>query len=195
MFHSIRFWREQNGELKVTTVKERQYPIYLPGLDLGLDPPGQYKIPQTGTYSPSLRTTYVKWHLTIPRIGTMVLTSLMPLITHGIKACYDRHTFSVQPECPAKLQSKHMTLCRAYNRDSSLCTTGHCFIASFFCETGVEDCSHWDDGILFLKCFGGHQFFCGATDTPFLHFWWHLPWVSKPGLDPLTFILHCLYAM
>ena len=22
--------------------------------------------------------------------------------------------------------------------------------------------------------------FCGATDTPVLDFWWHLPWVSKP---------------
>ena len=23
--------------------------------------------------------------------------------------------------------------------------------------------------------------FCGATDNPVLDFWWHLPWVSKPG--------------
>ena len=26
--------------------------------------------------------------------------------------------------------------------------------------------------------------FCGATDTPVLDFWWHLPWVSKPGWIP-----------
>ena len=23
--------------------------------------------------------------------------------------------------------------------------------------------------------------FCRATDTPVLYFWWHIPWVSKPG--------------
>ena len=26
--------------------------------------------------------------------------------------------------------------------------------------------------------------FLGATDTPVLDFWWHLPWVSKPGSIP-----------
>ena len=26
--------------------------------------------------------------------------------------------------------------------------------------------------------------FCGASDTPVLDFWWHLPWVSKPGWIP-----------
>ena len=26
--------------------------------------------------------------------------------------------------------------------------------------------------------------FRGATDTPGLDFWWHLPWVSKPGWIP-----------
>ena len=127
----------------------------------------------------------------------MVLTSLMPLITHGIKACYDRHTLSFQPECPARLQSKHMTPCQAYNRDSSLCTTGHCFIASFFARhvlrTVHTELKWWHS--FFLNFFEGHQFFCGTTDTPFLDFWWHLPWVSKPGLDPLTCILHCLHAM
>ena len=34
--------------------------------------------------------------------------------------------------------------------------------------------------LFFLKIFGGHESFCGATDTPVLDFWWHLLWVSKP---------------
>ena len=28
------------------------------------------------------------------------------------------------------------------------------------------------------------EVFCGATDTPVFDFWWHLPWVSKPGWIP-----------
>ena len=32
--------------------------------------------------------------------------------------------------------------------------------------------------------FWGHSPFCGATDTPVLDFWLHLPWVSKPGCIP-----------
>ena len=38
--------------------------------------------------------------------------------------------------------------------------------------------------LFFLKFFGGHESFCGATDTPVLDFWWCLPWVSKPGWIP-----------
>ena len=34
------------------------------------------------------------------------------------------------------------------------------------------------------KCFEDISPFCEATDTPVLDFWWHLPWVSKPGLIP-----------
>ena len=37
----------------------------------------------------------------------------------------------------------------------------------------------------FFKIFGRHKSFCGATDTPVLDFWWHMPWVSKPGWIPL----------
>ena len=32
----------------------------------------------------------------------------------------------------------------------------------------------------FLKVFGGHMSFFGATGTPVLDFWWRLLWVSKP---------------
>ena len=32
----------------------------------------------------------------------------------------------------------------------------------------------------FLKVFGGHMSFFGATGTSVLDFWWSLPWVSKP---------------
>ena len=32
----------------------------------------------------------------------------------------------------------------------------------------------------FLKFFGGHMSFLGATGTPVLDFWWRLLWVSKP---------------
>ena len=37
---------------------------------------------------------------------------------------------------------------------------------------------------LFLKFLEDMSPFCGATDTPFLDFWWRLPWVSKPGWIP-----------
>ena len=37
---------------------------------------------------------------------------------------------------------------------------------------------------LFLKKNGGHKWLGGAIDTPVLDFWWHLPWVSKPGCIP-----------
>ena len=41
--------------------------------------------------------------------------------------------------------------------------------------------------------FGGHQFFFGATDTPVLDFWWHLPWVSKLGkIRSLTCFFACM---
>ena len=146
------------------------------------------------TYSLSLRTTYVTWHLTILRIWTMVLTSLMPLITHGIKACYDRHTLSVQPECPARLQSKHMTPCQAYNRDSSLCTTGHCFIASFFARhvlRTVHTELKWRHSFFFN--FGGHQFFLWGHWYPFLDFWWHLPeFQSQCWILSLAYFIACM---
>ena len=29
-----------------------------------------------------------------------------------------------------------------------------------------------------------------TTDTPFLDFWWHLPWVSTLGLIPCLYVLH-----
>ena len=51
----------------------------------------------------------------------------------------------------------------------------HSFFLKFF----------WRTSVFFLW---GHWY-------PFLHFWWHLPWVSESGLDPLTCILHCLHAM
>ena len=34
--------------------------------------------------------------------------------------------------------------------------------------------------------------FHGATDTPVLDFWWHLPWVSKPGWIPFACFLLCV---
>ena len=43
----------------------------------------------------------------------------------------------------------------------------------------------------FLKIFGGHKHFRGATDTPALGLWWRLPWVSKPGFIPFC-VLSCL---
>ena len=46
---------------------------------------------------------------------------------------------------------------------------------------------HKGQGFFFL-IFGGHESFWGATDTPVLDFWQHLPWVSKPGWIP------CLHA-
>ena len=60
---------------------ERNLRLHVYSLDL--DPPGRNKILQTGTHSLSLRTTCMTWHLTIPRTGTMVLTSLIHPITHG----------------------------------------------------------------------------------------------------------------
>ena len=60
---------------------ERNLRLHVYSVDLA--PPGRNKILQTGTHSLLLRTTCVTWHLTIPRTGTMVLTSLMHPITHG----------------------------------------------------------------------------------------------------------------
>ena len=36
----------------------------------------------------------------------------------------------------------------------------------------------------FFAIFGGHKSFLWGTHTPVLGFWWHLPWVSKPGWIP-----------
>ena len=42
----------------------------------------------------------------------------------------------------------------------------------------------------FFKIFGGHKSFFGTTDTPVLDFWWHLPWVVKPGWIPFCVLSH-----
>ena len=50
--------------------------------------------------------------------------------------------------------------------------------------TGMHSC---------LKKFDDMSHFSGATDTPVLDFWWHLPWVSKPEWIPsLTCVLACV---
>ena len=38
--------------------------------------------------------------------------------------------------------------------------------------------------VLFRKKIGGHQSFCGATDTPALDFWWCLLWVQSQDAFP-----------
>ena len=38
---------------------------------------------------------------------------------------------------------------------------------------------------ILLLIFGGKNPFCGVADILVLDFWWHLPWVSKPGWTPL----------
>ena len=35
--------------------------------------------------------------------------------------------------------------------------------------------------------------FCGATYTPVLDLWWHLPWISKPGWIPCMCALSLVY--
>ena len=64
-----------------------------------------------------------------------------------------------------------------------------CFV--YFCE-----CEHTvRQGYLagFFKFSEEISPLCGATDTSDLDFWWHLPWVSKPGWIPsLAFILTCV---
>ena len=48
----------------------------------------------------------------------------------------------------------------------------------------------------FMKLFFFSKFledispFRGATDTPLLDFWWHLPWVSMPGWIPFCMLSH-----
>ena len=52
-------------------------------------------------------------------------------------------------------------------------------------------CSAFDP--TFWNIFGGYQFFCWATTTPVLDFWWHLPWVSKPGwIHSLACFVACM---
>ena len=48
---------------------------------------------------------------------------------------------------------------------------------------------YWDprkglSNFFFKKLFGGHESFCGATDTAVLDFWWYLSCVSKTGWIP-----------
>ena len=83
---------------------------------------------------------------------------------------------------------KNWTLSVYKNSRDSSDFYGHVFVGLLLFRelilATLHQRTHFTSDQFFKKNLEDISPFCGATDTPVLDFWWHLPWSLKPGWIP-----------